>query len=301
MFDIESKVNKFGQKAFETDFFYGYYRNNLKGMSFQMTIPRYKTNIQLWTRDYIAAGVDRDSDPEIIKKIISSISVGNKKLELNYDDGLIIKNDSNIKLPIEQMAKDGFVNINYQAIVRLAVAYAWGQKNLKNTLLQGRTKKELAKLSVEELEKLNNTIDNFENKFTEAFRNVMLKQDVEDAQEIINEFFGKKAVNLDMLVEDAVDDALKYREEVTEKENLEQERIAEQERIKLEKQNLRDARIAKIKAGMVKTLEPVKMMAKKLENLADKIKLSVKNMKIAKERKQYKEKLLDNLDELSKQ
>ena len=284
MFDIESKVNKYDQKAFIFNANkYETYR------SFGMVIPKYNIDIDLWSENHEI--IQMDYNNEYWEHVKFSISVGKKEFCIEYGP---ISEDVNY---VYKKLK----NFDYKTIVRLTIAYAWGKENLKNTFLQGKTKKDLKKLSFEELEKLNNTINNFDKRFKDAFDKVLYKCNVEDAQEILNEFFGEKAVNVDELVEDAVDDALRHREIVTERKSWKKAMDVQQKKLKLEKENLKEERIARIKAGAIKTLEPAKMMAKKLKDLANKIKLSVKNMKIAKERKKQKENLIDNLDELSKQ
>ena len=51
MFNIESKINKYGQKAFERkaydEKYYTSRDKKFEKMSFSMVIPKYKTNIQL--------------------------------------------------------------------------------------------------------------------------------------------------------------------------------------------------------------------------------------------------------------
>ena len=242
----------------------------------------------------------------------------NKKTELSI---LSYKNEDrynyNKLQPTYELIKNRENSVDLETIlVCAAVVYTYAEKIIveeeRNRYLKGRSKKDLKKLSLEELEILNTELNSAIDKRLMKFKNELNRalnegNNPEDWQKLLDEEFGKGKVKVEDLVEENINDIIMEKQtaedleneksarliaEIQEKERKAQERI---EKKKQRKENLNQAKENFI--NFIKTSAPVrfakdakKWLKLKKEELVNSIKTKIKN-------KKTKEEILDDLSD----
>lgn len=273
MFDISSKKNKYGDYAFYNDNGGTYVRGNRYKdyKDFYMKLPLLKTEINIehgfeYTDTSFYNPKDAPSpDPE--ETFYATFTIDKEIINVKYSYRANWYDSGAWFNPVE---------IDFNALVRTMTAYACVKDYYNEFVLKGKKKEDLERLDYSDLLEIKKRQNKAKGLLKHSIEPICRGKKVRDAQEILDEVFGKDVVDLDSIVEKNVDKALQIREEEKPKE------IAKQE--KLDKRN---AKIAEIKGGLVKLLTPVTLAANKV---VDKFKTSYKSIrKKIEERKEIRQ------------
>lgn len=254
MFDLTINKNSFGDIAYKTEINEKENINNFS-RNYKMNLPGIDASIQF---SYGFKRVQTDWDKrsfsykEYSEKVLNAtIKIGDETFQL--EDG----GKGNYYEEVDESKAERFI----APLVHAVVAYDYVKKNANKLIINAMDGSEILDIlkskSIEELDQLAEKIDNIQNKFLENIKAcVKLEGEAVDSQVLFDEEFGEGKVNLDKLVEKQADLALEAREIETIKENALKEKLA-----------VRQAKIDKIKGGLAKLLDPVRMIKKKLEDM----------------------------------
>ena len=210
MFDISSKTNKFGDLAYietvnekEQNMAYHLQKN------FSIDLPAIKSSIK-FAYNYDKVPNSAILDDEYYEQLKAEIKIG-KKQKLN------------VKLDTPNADKDKVKSVrrfDFNNLVRTICAYAYFVDNFDQLVLQGKSKKELKKLSISELEQITMLGEKAHEEFKAYIIALCSGMERKDIQELVDSLFGQNKINVDNLVEKNIDQALVEREKETE-ENME--------------------------------------------------------------------------------
>lgn len=107
---------------------------------------------------------------------------------------------------------------DFNGLVESVAAYVYAKDNINEFLLQGKTKRELKKMDLSDLEEILNQRKEVLNNIKEVIKTYAYGRAVEKTgQQIIDEVFGENKVALDKIVEENVEKELAIKEKQTDR------------------------------------------------------------------------------------
>lgn len=201
MFDISSKTNKYGDLAYvETN---DEKKENLDyrfKRKFSIELPEIKSSINL-SYEYDSLANSTVLDQDYFETLSAEIKTGKKTLKVNLDTPMSEKDK------IKSVRQFDFNNL-----VRTVCTYAYFQENFDDLVMQEKSKRELKKLSLEELEALTLNGEKAYADFKKSITSLCSGEKRPDAQELADKLFGEGKIDVDKIVEANIDRALAKRE-----------------------------------------------------------------------------------------
>ena len=263
MIDLNEKKNKHGDTA-HTHYYKNYKKSweSFEEEKYSLRLPLLNTQINYHFRYYeFANTIEKEQEYDILRKV--EVTIGKDKFDIgdNYNGKIV----------------------DFNGLVEAVVAYVYAKDNLNEFLLDGKTKRELKKMDLSDLEVIMNQRTEVLNNIKEVIKAYTFGRAIEKTgQQVIDEVFGENKVALDKIVEENVEKELAIKEKQTDR------------KIKIEN--------FKAKVGIVKAkIKDLKLISeeavKKLLQENGEKRLAKAEIKAAK--KEAKNKKRDIIDELS--
>ena len=195
--------------------------------------------------------------------------------------------ESNGKIIFDFISKSS--NVKLEDVLEGIVAYCYARKNSVYQVSNGKSKKEIKKLSLEELSKIEEKSSELENVFKNGLQDVLDGKQV-DFQELLDKNFGKGACDLKQETQKCIDNEFfRHNQERLEAEKQAQARAKKEERIE------------NFKQALLKMTVPVRAIATGLRKLKDSIVDGVCHLahqaKTAKENREQKKQILSAIED----
>ena len=207
-----------------------------------------------------------------------------------------IKNNGETILDLETKSPD----VKLENIIDGIVAYCYARKNSVSQVTGGKTKREIKKLSLEELEEVGKKTNELEEVFKQGLQDVLDGKEV-DFQELLDKNFGKGACDLRQETQKLIDEKFaKINQEKLAAEEAKKARAAKEQAMEARREKI-DKFFNGLKEGLVKLVTPVKLTVKAIGKLKDSIVKGACHMadqaKAAKENRKLKNQALLNIQE----